>query len=251
MINDIHGPQTHPDDDLVLTVSSAEELGRLDPDHYKGGVWAQAMPEEVFTFFAQASANELTRIADIFRSGVPIDRQSGETLFNDQQKTCLPSSARDFIDHISAAFNNVSRGNVLFGMKFNMGVHAVYQPFHFDTQSFFEEPSQRGIISVSTDPDDRAFETEWLATNGLTQSDVDQVHWSTALAESLPALFRERVQNASSGDFLYMQGLALGRSNTLRHGFLHRTSPRKWHYDAQGKARISLLWDTQTTPVIS
>jgi len=233
-------PPTHPMDDGMLTLSSIDEIHLTASSEYKGGLLEGAMPEDVRDFFLKSP---IKLLAPVFKKTTKIDGKTGMTDLSVYPDNTFPKHAVDFINSVSFEFNKAYPGECFFGVQDPRAeeLNNVFPKFHFDTRVTEPEATYRGLICVSDDDHDH--ESEWVATNGLSQDDLlEHYRGMTLLNEMEPAL-QERVQVNKPRDLFIFKGLSRQMTDALRNGCLHRSPPFKHDYIDRSIRRVGLVWN--------
>ena len=236
-------PPTHPMDDGMLTLSSIDEIHLTASSEYKGGLLEGAMPEDVRDFFLKASTEVL---APVFRKTTKIDGKTGMTDLSIYPDNIFPNHVVDFIDSISFEFNKAYPGECVFGVQDPRAeeLNNIFPRFHFDTRDNEPEATYRGLICVSDD--DCNHESEWVATNGLSQDDL--LNHYRGVNKPLNKMKKElqgKVQVNKPRDLFIFKGLSRQMNDAQRNGSLHRSPPFKHDYRDRSIRRVGLVWNKE------
>jgi len=232
--------QTHHMDDGVLVLSSLNEIRLTKEAEFKGGLLENIMPEEVRSFFLQVPDKELSQL---FQKLVDIKPETGKPDWS-QYPDIFPTCVTDFINAVSYQFDVAYPGECQFGFQGPRAQIAndIFPRFHFDTRSNEPEATFRGLISVSADSDNH--ETEWVATNGLSQDDlINKFRGVNKPFSEMDDDLKSRIQVLGSGGLLIFKGLSREKQNVLIDAMLHRSPPYKNHYSNENIRRVGLVWN--------
>lgn len=233
----------HPLDGRMIVIDQAPQIASLNDHNVKGGVWKDAMPEDVAEYFRTAPLAQLQNAQTI-----PLDPLTGETQFTAAHKTRIPAYVRDFIDSVSVPFNEIGEWPAAFGIARHLEQKPDSIHFHSDTRPYAAERQIRGLITVS-DEKEITHETEWLATDGLSEQQLHQMFGKKIPIEAFPASLQAHIQHVSQRDLFLAKSLGEQNNDFVKDACIHRAPPGKKDYSSQGIRRIGLCWERDIAPV--
>lgn len=230
----------HSLDPRMLLMQDAEDLPALSDDFLKGALLEDAMPEDVAEFLLSSSDQH---IGSITNKKIPID-SSGQPVWSDVKRGDIPECFLNFTEKICPAFNAISDRPALLTLSRDKGsLASIFPRFHFDSRDVHDHATMRAVMSVSND--DLDHETEWIATDNLSEENLGRLLTQTKhrpisdLGEELA----RHVQTTKQRELIAFKGLSRFRSNPLIDGCAHRAPPFKNAYRDQGLRRMSVVLD--------
>lgn len=214
--------QTHPDDGGMLMIKQDTDIPLFTAPPLRGGIWQQAMPEDVLEFFIRTSVLDMGNVA---RCKIPIDPTSGALQWSRSQKAALPEYVSKYIERVSHEFNKAGNWPAIFIITHNLAVKPRTIRFHSDTKLDASERQHRALITVSDNEEDRQHETEWIITSRLSESAFNNVLNFTGPYEDMPEDIRTHVRFVKSGDMICVNSLGEGMNIPFAHACLHRAPP--------------------------
>ena len=226
---------THPQDPRVLMIKpkNLQQLELIQKEGYQGAVvphiLTPEMREELNNVPDEIWNNAHTQIS-IFTDNQLTPSMRAKPLFEEAPKTIA------LLQTISCLLNDKNTSDTLvFVIAQNLSsVLPGGGKFHLDGDVEPLYQSKHAILSLDLGETERLPQTEWLATDGLTEQEI-----RNAIGTDIPKdehHLKKHIQTAYSGDFLVLTGLSDSKSNPKKYGVLHRGVKRPM------QRRISFLW---------